>query len=134
VTKDPLKKTRIKIGDFCPDALTEEGKARASQGLPTPRDNVYIVMSSSCLRGIQTADHMSESFRLVGSRSTKDGNLLLHCDNRIREATNWPRDHAPVTCTENGRTYASYIRVRGGEGANAGEVLGLGKFDLTNTT
>ncbi|KAJ4176674.1 hypothetical protein NW767_015361 [Fusarium falciforme] len=133
-TGDSLQKFRIDCGDFYPDALTEEGKARASQGLPTPVDNVYIIISTSCLRGIQTAGHVSESFRLVGSRSTKDGNLLLHCDNRIREATNWPQDHAPVTWTENGRTYASYIRVRGGEGTNAGEVLGLDKFDLTNTT
>ncbi|KAK7428352.1 hypothetical protein QQZ08_005109 [Neonectria magnoliae] len=126
------KPVQIFNGTYLMDGLTIEGKKEAGQQLPRPLDNVCRIVSSPCTRAIQTASLTSPSFNLVESQAREAGNPTTHIDKRLQEATPWPQDMEPLLTNDGGRTYTSYLEIKGGNGSDAGEVVGEVEVDYTN--
>ncbi|KAK7414188.1 hypothetical protein QQX98_006974 [Neonectria punicea] len=126
------KPVQIFNGTYLMDGLTIEGKKEAVQQLPRPLDNVCRIVSSPCTRAIQTASLASPSFNLAESQVGKSRNSTIHIDKRLQEATPWPQDMEPLLTKEGDRTYTTYLEIKGGNGSDAGDVVGEAEVDYTN--
>ncbi|KAJ4190513.1 hypothetical protein NW767_011341 [Fusarium falciforme] len=91
-----------------------------------------VALSSPYTRAFQTAYLMSPSFTLVESQVGKAEKPAIYIDKCLREATTWPQDSESLPTKEGDRTYTSYLESKGGNGSDAGEVVGEAKVDYTN--
>jgi broad specificity phosphatase PhoE len=126
----------VKSGVYLPDGLTQYGvdattkfvKAVGRGGM-RKLENVYRLVSSPLTRSIQTLEKIADAFQLVGPLHAQNScNRKIYCHPGIREATNWPQDLPPLV---DGRRIASYIKIAGGFGSNAGIVLGEEHVDFS---
>lgn len=75
---------------------------------------------------------MFPNFNMEESQAGKPEKPVIHIDRRLREATSWPQDFEPVLERKGARECTSYLEVKGGNGLDAGRVVGETKVDFTN--
>ncbi|KAF7552441.1 hypothetical protein G7Z17_g4307 [Cylindrodendrum hubeiense] len=123
--------TTVRQGIYLPDYLTQFGEESIEEFIkparadPSKKLDVYRIFTSPLPRAVATAIRSTDRFEIF---DTCDGQPCIESHPSLQEATNWPQDmEAPSTD-------ASYIKLKGGHGSDAGSVLGEGTVDLSRIT
>ncbi|KAH6874960.1 hypothetical protein B0T10DRAFT_200905 [Thelonectria olida] len=111
----------VKRGEYLWDGLTKNAvdKTKHLYKIWDSVPDIYLVMSSPLTRAIQTGN-------LIFSNHT----LWVH--DCFQEATSWPQDFQACWYRDQGRSYTSYLQLKGGDGKDRGHIVKREKFDVTN--